>query len=136
MRALFAILFLSGVLQAQSVRGLDAARSNLPNAPTPNATQATATQTNTAFSSGLGFDNELYAVQGWGVAVMVGQFTNRPWIGAASGVGSCMLWRAVHDQGYRNDGMFSSNRVAFCAIGSAAGYATGKYLFHIHRDRR
>jgi hypothetical protein len=136
MRALFAILFLSGVLQSQSIRGLDAAPSNLPNAPRPNATRTTAIQTNTAFSSGVGFDNQLYAVQGWGVAIMVGQFTNRPWLGAASGVGSCILWRTVHDQGYRNDGMFSSNRVASCAIGSAAGYATGKGLFHIHRGRR
>ncbi len=136
MRALFVILFLSGVLQSQSIRGLDAAPSNLPSAPRPNATHATATQRNTAYSSGFGFDNQLYVAQGFGVAIMVGQFSNRPWLGAASGVGSCMLWRAVHDQGYRNDGMFSSNRVAFCAIGSAAGYATGKYLFHIHRNRR
>jgi hypothetical protein len=135
MKTLFAILFLSGVLQSQSFRGLDAAPSNLPNAPRPNVTRATATQTNTAFSSGLGFDNQLYAVQGWGAAIMVGSFTDRPWLGAASGVGSCMLWRAVHDQGYSKDGMFSSNRIAFCAIGSAAGYATDKWLFHIHRDR-
>jgi hypothetical protein len=133
MKTLFAILFLSAALQSQSFRGLNADPSNLPNAPRPNTTRAIATRTNTAFSGGLGFDNQLYVVQGWGAATTVGPLTNRPWLGAASGVGSCMLWRAIHDQGYSNDGMFSSNRIAFCAIGSAAGYATDKWLFHIHR---
>ncbi len=136
MKTLLAILFLTSVLQAQSFKTPNVATANLPNAPRPNTTQANSSQPNSAFSSGLGFDNQLYVLQGWGTAIMVGPFTNRPWLGAAAGVGSCMLWRAVHDQGYKNDGMFSSNRMAFCAVGSAAGYVTDKWLFHVHRDKR
>jgi hypothetical protein len=100
--------------------------SDLPNAPQPN----------NEFSSGFGIDNQLYFMQGYSVAIGVGPLTHRSWMGAAAGVGSCMLWRAVHDQGYKNDSLLSSNRVAFCALGSAAGYATDKWLFRIHRNRR
>jgi hypothetical protein len=127
---LVTILLLSVAIQAQSLKVASATAPSLPNAPQPN----TAEPDNT-FSSGLGFDNQLYVLQGLGVATMVGQFTNRPWLGATAGVGSCMLWRVVHDQGYTNDRMFGSNRVAFCALGSAVGYATDKWLFGIHRGK-
>jgi hypothetical protein len=125
MKIIFAVLLLSAAIQAQSFKVGRPMASNLSNAPQPTG----------AYSSGFGFDNQLYFLQGWGVTTMVAPLTNRPWVGAAAGVGSCMLWRAVHDQGYTNDGMFSSNRVAFCAAGSAAGYVTSKWLFHARRKK-
>lgn len=126
MKTIFAMLLMSVAIQAQSSKVAQPMASNLPNAPQPS----------NSFSKGFGFDNQLYLLQGWGVTNIVAPLTNRPLLGAAAGVGSCMLWRAVHDQGYKNDGMFSSNRVAFCALGSAAGYATDKWLFRIHRNKR
>ncbi len=127
---LVTILLLSVAIQAQSLKVASTTAPSLPNAPQPNTSQPDNT-----FSSGLGFDNQLYVLQGLGVSMMVGQFTSRPWLGATSGVGSCMLWRGIHDQGYTNDRMFSSNRVVFCALGSAVGYATDKWLFRIHRGK-
>lgn len=100
--------------------------ADLPNAPQPN----------TEYSSGFGFDNQLYFMQGYGVALGVGSLAHRPWMGAVAGVGSCMAWRAFHDQGYQHDGMFTSNRMAFCGLGSVAGYVTNKWLFRVHRSQR
>jgi hypothetical protein len=56
-------------------------------------------------------------------------------MGAAAGVGSCLAYRAIHDQGYSNDHLFSSNRVAFCSVGAVAAYATNKWIFHIRRNK-
>ena len=98
--------------------------AELPNAPQPQSTNDN--------GSGFSFDNQLYALQGASVGLAVGLVSHRPWLGAASGVGSCMLWRAVHDQGYKNDPMFTNNRIAFCAAGAGAAYVTMK-LIHIHR---
>jgi hypothetical protein len=121
MKALISIILLLVV---------SAAASDIPNAPQPNTSPV-----DHSFSSGFSADNQLYLLQGWGVTTIVGPLTGRPWLGAATGVGSCMLWRAVHDQNYTNDRMFSSNRVAFCALGSAVGYATDKWVLRVHRNK-
>jgi hypothetical protein len=121
MKALISIILLLVV---------SAAASDIPNAPLPNTPPL-----DHSFSSGFSADNQLYMLQGWGVTTIVGPLTHRPLLGAATGVGSCMLWRAVHDQGYTNDRMFSSNRVAFCALGSAVGYATDKWALRVRRGK-
>jgi len=97
----------------------------------PSAPQA---QSTSDYGSGFSFDNQLYALQGASVSLAVGIISHRPWLGAASGVGSCMIWRAAHDQGYRSNPMFANNRILFCAAGAAAGYGTMK-LIHIHRAK-
>lgn len=119
------------IIVSLMLASIAAVASTLPDAPQPQA----AVPGSNGYSSGFGFDNQLYALQGWTVAVMVGPLTNRPWLGAAAGIGSCMTWRAIHDQGYKNDPMFGYNRVAFCALGAATGYATDKWLFRIHKDK-
>lgn len=106
----------------------NAGAATLPDAPQPVKTAD--------YSSGFGFDNQIYALQGFAVSSLVGPITRRPWLGAAAGVGSCMAWRAIHDQSYVNDGMFSSNRVAFCALGSAVGYATTKWVLRTKKGVR
>lgn len=88
----------------------------------------------TEYGSGFSFDNQLYALQGASVSLATGLVTHRPWVGAVSGVGSCMAFRAVHDQGYSHDTMFSSDRIAFCAVGSAGGYVINK-LMHVGKKR-
>jgi len=72
------------------------------------------------YGPGFSFDNQLYALQGGVVSFAVGEITGRPWLGVASGVGSCGLYRIIHIQGYHNDRFFGQNRMEFCAAGSAA----------------
>jgi len=98
--------------------------AELPNGPQP--------QTSNDYGPGLSFNNQLYALQGASVGFAAGLITHRPWLGAASGVGSCMLWRAVHDLSHKNDPMFARNRIAFCAAGAGAAYVTMK-LIRTHR---
>src|SRR5438309_6780309 len=37
------------------------------------------------YAAGFSFDNQLYALQGGGVAIIVGTLTYRPWAGLAAG---------------------------------------------------
>jgi len=87
------------------------------------------------YGPGFSFDNQLYALQGGGIAMIVGTMTYRPWLGLASGVGSCALYRVIHIQGYHNDKFFGSNRMEFCAAGALASYGLTK-LMHVHREKK
>jgi len=120
MKALVAVLLISIVAAAE-----------LPNAPTPQ------TEGN-YYGSGFNTDNQLYVLQGFGVSALVGGITNRPWIGGASGVGSCMLYRAIHDPmvpAIQHDTMFARNRILFCGVGSAGGYVMLKVL-HVGKKKK
>jgi hypothetical protein len=149
MRIILAILFLSVAIQAQNFNLARSMASNLPTAPQPNATtlmlapvqahaltEAPKPRVNNWYGHGFQTDNQQYMLQGYAVSFGVGVATKRPWMGAAAGVGSCLAYRAIHDQGYANDHLFSSNRVAFCAAGSVAAYATNKWVFRIRRNQR
>jgi hypothetical protein len=81
------------------------------------------------YAAGFSLDNQLYLLQGTMVTMIVGGATKRPWLGAVAGVGSCALYRGIHDQMHVNDRFFGYNRMEYCAIGSAAGYGMAK-LFH------
>lgn len=137
MRVIFAIMFLTVAIQAQSIKGVRPMTSNVVFATVPasSLTDAPKPPASNWYSHGFQADNQLYMLQGYAVSFGVGVSTKRPWMGAVAGVGSCLAYRAIHDQGYSNDHLFSSNRVAFCAVGSAAAYATNKWVFHIHRNR-
>jgi hypothetical protein len=149
MRVIFAILFLSVAIQAQNFDLPRSMTSNLPTAPQPNTmtlmlapvqahalTEASKQLANNWYGHGFQTDNQQYMLQGYAVSFAVGVATKRPWMGAAAGVGSCLAYRAIHDQGYANDHLFSSNRVAFCAAGSVAAYVTNKWMFRIRRNKR
>jgi hypothetical protein len=112
--------------------------AELPDAPLPQPPRAATTTpapTGNDFGKGFQMDNQLYLLQGTGVSLIIGELSRRPWIGAAAGIGSCMAYRGVHDRKYRNDGMFSSNRIAFCGLGSAGGYVINKWVFKVHKAR-
>jgi len=47
-----------------------------------------------------------------------------------------MAYRAIHDQGYKNDPLFGYNRVAFCGAGAATAFVLDKWVFHVHREKR
>ena len=149
MRVIFTILVFSVAIQAQNLNLAPSMTSNLPTAPQPNAmtltlapvqahasTEAPKPPANNRYGPGFQTDNQLYMLQGYAVSFGVGVATKRPWMGAAAGVGSCLAYRAIHDQGYANDHLFSSNRVAFCAAGSVAAYAMNKWVFRIRRNKR
>jgi len=149
MRVIFAILFLSVAIQAQNSNLARSMTSNLPTAPRPNAmtsmlatvqahalTEVPKPRSNNWYGHGFQTDNQQYMLQGYAVSFGVGVVTKRPWMGAAAGVGSCLAYRAIHDQGYANDHLFSSNRVAFCAAGSVAAYVTNRWVFRIRRNKR
>jgi hypothetical protein len=148
MRIILTILFLSVAIQAQSSNVAPPMTSNPPNPQQQSArslifetfrAQSLTNATNQPVSNwyGYGFqtDNQLYTLQGYAVSFGVGVSTKRPWMGGAAGVGSCLAYRAIHDQRYSNDHLLSSNRVAFCAVGSVAAYATNKWVFRIHRNK-
>ena len=80
------------------------------------------------YAAGFSFDNQLYALQGGGVAIIVGTLTYRPWLGLAAGVGSCAVYRAIHNP----HGFLASNRMEFCAAGSLGSYGLMK-LMHVRR---
>jgi len=82
------------------------------------------------YAAGFSFDNQLYALQGGGVAIIVGTLTYRPWAGLAAGVGSCALYRAIHNPQH----FFASNRMEFCAAGSLVSYGVMK-LMHVRRPQ-
>jgi hypothetical protein len=86
------------------------------------------------YGSGFSFNNQLYTLQGAAVSLTTGMITRRPWMGAVAGVSSCLAYRAIHDRGYANDPLFSGNRVAFCAAGSAGGYVLNKVM-HIRKKK-
>jgi hypothetical protein len=149
MRVIFAILILSVAIQAQNFNLARSMTSNLPTAPQPSAvtlmlapvqahalTNGPKPPADNRYGRGFQTDNQLYMLQGYSVSFGVGVATKRPWMGAAAGVGSCLAYRAIHDQGYANDHLFSSNRLAFCAAGSVAAYATNKWVFRVRRNNR
>jgi hypothetical protein len=102
---------------------------NLPNAPQPQPKPVTM---NNDYAAGFSFDNQRYMLLGGVVSLSVGMISNRPWLGLASGVGSCALYRVIHIQGYHNDKFFGQNRMEFCAVGSLGGYGLMK-LMHVHK---
>ena len=104
----------------------------LPNAPQPQPSQTQPAHTVSEYGAGFSFDNQLYALQGGAVSMIVGTLTYRPWLGLASGVGSCALYRAIHDQYHRNDALFGYHRMEFCAAGAVGTYGLMK-LLHVHR---
>jgi hypothetical protein len=146
MRVILTILFFSVAIQAQNFNLVRSMTSNPPTARQPNAmtlmlaahalTETQKPLGNNWYGHGFQTDNQQYMLQGYAVSFGVGVATKRPWMGAAAGVGSCLAYRAIHDQGYANDHLFSSNRVAFCAAGSVAAYATNKWVFRIRRNKR
>jgi len=106
-----------------------------PTTPQPQSKPSPVTPRSNDYAAGFSFDNQLYALQGGGIAMIVGTMTYRPWLGLASGVGSCALYRAIHIQGYHNDKFFGSNRMEFCAAGALASYGLTK-LMHVHREKK
>jgi len=102
------------------------ALGQLPDAPKPAYNQ---------YAAGFSTDNMFYGLQGWAVSSVVGMLTNRPWLGALSGVGSCALYRGIHIQGYHNDKLFGYNRIEFCAAGATVSYGMMK-IMHVRRNRQ
>ena|SRR5437660_5491767 len=99
--------------------------------PQPSATKPpVVTVRSNDYAAGFSFDNQLYALQGGGVAIIVGTLTYRPWAGLAAGVGSCALYRAIHNPQH----FFASNRMEFCAAGSLVSYGVMK-LMHVRRPQ-
>jgi len=112
-----------------------AVAQNWPSAPQPqpSPTASKPPVSSNDYAAGFSFDNQLYALQGGVVSLAVGTMTGRPWLGLASGVGSCAIYRIIHIQGYHNDKFFGQNRIEFCAAGSIASYGVMK-LMHVRRS--
>ena len=118
---------MKSVLTVVLIFVLAAVAFGLPNAPTP--------QRDNQYAAGFSTDNMFYALQGWGVSSVVGMVSNRPWLGALSGFGSCALYRGIHIQGYHNDKFWGDNRMEFCAAGSAVSYGMMKVM-HVGRKNK
>ena len=101
-----------------------------PDTPKPQPKTAPPIVRSNDFGKGFSFDNQTYALQGGGVAIIVGTLTYRPWLGLVAGVGSCAVYRAIHNP----NGFFASNRMEFCAAGAAGSYVLMK-LMHVHRPK-
>src|SRR5437016_6842895 len=99
-----------------------------PTTPQPQSKPSPVTPRSNDYAAGFSFDNQLYALQGGGIAMIVGTMTYRPWAGLAAGVGSCALYRAIHNPQH----FFASNRMEFCAAGSLVSYGVMK-LMHVRR---